>query len=376
MLRLTPDRNTRLAILLLTLVALLAGTYYLTSLTLGRVTDVRQLTKEIDSAFSAALVSAETPASAVSKNHVSKNDGKLEWDQVEVLVTLNETHSIYALRDRFLDNLTITSVVVRQSERDYSSFKELLLTVYFRDLPVYQILLRQEHAPRDATKPLPAPPAPRVALIVDDVGYDLDRALELLSLRRPMTVSVFPQLRHSKRIAEVAHEMGYEVMMHLPMEPGENLRRNPGFIGQDMTDEQLQWTLDRDFESVPFVVGVNNHQGSKMTADPIAMARVMRYLARRDLFFIDSRTTSESVAYEVARSYGLRAAENDIFLDNEKRVDYIEERIELLIQRAETKGRAIGICHVHPATIQALTQMFTAFDRKGVKLVYASELVN
>ncbi|GAB4337529.1 MAG: hypothetical protein Kow0099_10960 [Candidatus Abyssubacteria bacterium] len=370
------DKNARLALLILILAALLGGTYYLTVLALGRTADVRHLTKKIDSIVSATLASAEVPTHEVSRNRILKRDGKFEWEQIEVLVTLDESHSIYELRDSFLESLSLTGVVVRQSEKSHSSQGEVLLMAYFHDRPVYQILFRQKHILPSATPhPAPRPPSARVALVVDDVGYDLNRALALLNLRRPMTISIFPQLRHSKRIAEVAHEMGYEVMMHLPMEPGEKLRRNPGFIEQGMTDEQLRWVLDRDFESVPYVVGVNNHQGSKMTADPVAMARVMRYLAEKDLFFIDSRTSSESVAYEVARSHGLAAAENDIFLDNEKDVEYIKGRIHLLIQEAKQKGQAIGICHVHPATVQALTQMFPVFDEKDIELVYASELV-
>ncbi|MBI4831686.1 MAG: divergent polysaccharide deacetylase family protein [Candidatus Lindowbacteria bacterium] len=101
----------------------------------------------------------------------------------------------------------------------------------------------------------------------------------------------------------------------------------------------------------------------------------MRYLRGKKVFFIDSRTTSDSVAYEVAKEHGLCVAENDIFLDNEKDVEYIKERIELLIERANQKGEAIGICHVHPATIEALREMFPVVDKEGIELVYASNLV-
>jgi hypothetical protein len=216
---------------------------------------------------------------------------------------------------------------------------------------------------------------PRMALIVDDVGYDKKRALELLDLRRPMTIAIFPQLRHSRKIAQTAHGMGYEVMMHLPMEPDEKLRRNPGIITSEMSEGDLYSTMDDDFGSIPYVAGVNNHQGSKITRNPEAMASVMRYLAGKNVFFIDSRTASDSVAYKVGREFGLRVAENDLFLDNEKDVEYIKERIKLLIEEANRKGQAIGICHVHPATIQALREMFPVVDREGIELVYASELV-
>jgi len=98
-------------------------------------------------------------------------------------------------------------------------------------------------------------------------------------------------------------------------------------------------------------------------------------LAQKDVFFIDSRTTSDSIAYKTAKAFGLRAAENDVFLDNKKEVEYIKQRVKVLMQEARRKGKAIGVCHVHPATTQALSQMFPVIDEEGFELVFASELV-
>jgi polysaccharide deacetylase 2 family uncharacterized protein YibQ len=160
------------------------------------------------------------------------------------------------------------------------------------------------------------------------------------------------------------------------MDSGKRLRRSPGFITPFMDDEELHWVLERDFNSIPFVVGVNNHQGSLMTRDEEAMSRVMKYLAERDLFFVDSRTTSESIAYDVAREQGLRTAKNKVFLDNEKDVEYIKERIEVLMQEARQRGDVIGICHIHPATVEALRQMLPVIEKSEIELVFASQLVN
>ena len=168
--------------------------------------------------------------------------------------------------------------------------------------------------------------------------------------------------------------MNYEIMMHLPMESGKRLRRSPGFITPDMTEKEMRWVIDRDLEAIPYVSGVNNHQGSMMTRDRAAMVLVMKYLAEKDMFFIDSRTTSDSVAYRTAKELGLRAAENNVFLDNEKNVEYIKERIQLLIQEAKQNGKSIGICHVHPETTKALHEMLPVIEKEGIKLVFASEL--
>lgn len=375
------DKKTRVALLVLALIVFLGGTYYLTSLIFRQGANASFLARRVDSVFSQTLSTAGAKASEMRKNYVRKHDGKSDWEQIEVVVTLDQSQSIYSLSRRLRDSLDIPALAVTESGVYHNPpFNELQLSVYFDRLPIYQMLLRQESvasipaAEKVVTEEEDEPP--KMALVVDDVGYDIERALELLNLRRPMTISIFPQLRYSRHIAEVAHNMGYEVMMHLPMEPGERLRRNPGFITSNMDEKALYWVLDRDFESIPYVVGVNNHQGSRMTSDPAAMARVMRYLAKKNVFFIDSRTTSDSVAYQVAKTFGLQAAENDVFLDNEKDVEYIKERIELLMQEAEEKGAAVGICHVHPATMQALREMFPVIDERGIETVYASELVH
>ncbi|UCD58860.1 MAG: divergent polysaccharide deacetylase family protein [Candidatus Hydrogenedentota bacterium] len=369
-------RKTRVALLVLVLILLLAGAYGLMRLMFRHRTDTSTLATEIDSIVLTKLAEANVQPSAIRKNYVAKQNGNLNWRQIEVVIRLDESRTLTELSKNLRDGLNMPGLAIKEERGNQGTpFSELQFSVYFDNLPIYQVLLKQERVasiPKDVSKE----ERPRIALIVDDVGYDIERALELLNLRRPMTISIFPQLKYSRHIAEVAHDMGYEVMMHLPMEPGEKLRRNPGFITSDMREEELYQVLDGDFESIPFIVGVNNHQGSKMTRDAGAMARVMQYLAKKQVFFVDSRTTADSIAYEVARTFDLRAAENDVFLDNEKDVEYIKERMELLMQKAEQKGKAIGVCHVHPATIEALLQMFPLIDEKGIELVYASELVN
>jgi hypothetical protein len=302
-----------------------------------------------------------------------------------------------ALKDALnLQPLTITE----QRKSDATDFDELQLSVFWGNLPIYQVLLRQKKPTVIAKKTsvdilseeesvveeirtdieIPEDIAAdvekvKIALVVDDVGYDLQKAMQLLELRRPMTISIFPQLKYSRHIAELAHDMGYEVMMHLPMDSGKRLRRNPGFISSEMSNSELAWVLERDFNSIPHVIGVNNHQGSLMTRDPESMSRVMNNLSQRNVFFIDSRTTSESVAYDVAKQYGIKSAQNNLFLDNEKDVEYIKGQMKQLMEEARQEGAAIGICHVHPTTIEALRQMLPVMEQDGIDFVFASEMV-
>jgi hypothetical protein len=211
----------------------------------------------------------------MQKKYLRKQSGGLPWNQVEMVVDVDDSRSIHELSAHLRTALLEPAVLV--DERDLSSQSEarIEISAYYRQLLLCQVLLRQKIAPPLLDEPPDAQveeserdaedAAPKIALIIDDVGYDMERALELINLRRPMTLSIFPQLTHSRKIAEIAHDMGYEIMMHLPMEPGESLKRNPGFIMQSMNREEMHWILERDLESISHVSGVNNHQGSKMT---------------------------------------------------------------------------------------------------------------
>lgn len=378
------NKRVRVAFLVLVLPILFGGTYFLSLLIFGSDSSFSILSKKIDSTVSKTIAESEIDPSCVQKNLIRKQEGHLDWEQIEVVVNLDAQSSLQKISRRLQKALNAPAVTLETNEAQRDVYRESELSLYYEGVPLYQILLRQKNIPPPAEEPAdegeePAEDvvdnAPKIALIVDDVGYDIERALELLNLRHPMTISIFPQLLYSRHIAESAHKMGYEIMMHLPMESDENLRRNPGFIMGSMSRSELFEIMDKDLESIPYVSGVNNHQGSKMTRDQEAMAVVMSYLAEKKLYFIDSRTTNDSVAYEVARAYGLKASENDVFLDNEKDSEYIKERLALLVERAEEKGKAIGICHVHPVTIEVLREMLPVIEQKGIKLVYASEVV-
>lgn len=341
------------------------------------------LIDEIDAAVRDVLIDNRIESSMLQKNYVQKKENDVPWEQIELVVDLKETDSLERLSESLINALTMPGVFIRKNQEISNDDRRQNLTVYYHHLPLYQILLRKKNPPpaKEAVVPAVEPEEtaqtelPKVAIIVDDIGYDVDLAMELINLRQNLTLSIFPQLQHSRHIAETAHKLGFEIMMHLPMEPGENLRRNPGFISHEMSRKQLFWMLDRDLDSIPYVIGVNNHQGSKMTRNVDTMEIVMNYLAKKNLFFIDSRTTSDSVAHAVAQRTGIKSAENDVFLDNEKDCDYIKERMAKLIKEAQEKGKAIGICHAHPVTIETLRETLPLLEQEGVRLVYVSEVV-
>jgi uncharacterized protein len=221
------------------------------------------------------------------------------------------------------------------------------------------------------------PQIPRAAIIIDDLGHDLAAAKRLLDLPYPLTFSVLPDLEYSVRTAEEAFARGNEVMLHLPMEPepGAPALPGPGEIKVGMTGEEVARIVEHDLSSVPHTRGVNNHMGSRATADPALMAAVMKVLAERRLFFVDSRTTAETTALSEARRMGVPAFYRSVFLDDTETVDYSLGQLRQFRRTVEENGVAIAIGHPHPTTIAALAQFLPELERDGIELVPASELV-
>lgn len=217
---------------------------------------------------------------------------------------------------------------------------------------------------------------PRLAIILDDLGYERAAANAALALPFPMTVSVLPNLPLSTEVAEEAYRRGDEVLLHLPMESESNdAKPEPVELRVGMNAHQVQGALAGMLESVPHAVGVNNHQGSRATSDAALMNELMPALRGRNLFFIDSRTTAATVAYDAAEHAGVRAASRKVFLDDTQTREAILAQLDLAARDAVRDGFAIAIGHPHPATIEALTEGIPRAEACGVRLVFVSEVV-
>ncbi len=249
------------------------------------------------------------------------------------------------------------------------------MTVYAYGVPIRSLTFV-------STKPpTPVPPhrvLPRVAIIIDDMGPNKNFVTDLLALKYPVTFSVFPHYSYTAEVAKRAHGKGREVMLHLPMEPIDYPKYNPGPGGLFvfMGDEEFVNTLAGDLDGVPYISGVNNHMGSLLTQDREKMKIVLLKIKERQLFFVDSRTTSKSIAYDLARNLGVAALERDVFLDNESDVEKIKMRIDELIKKAKKNGKALAICHPRPETIQALKEMEKRLAGSEVEVVRVKDLLN
>jgi polysaccharide deacetylase 2 family uncharacterized protein YibQ len=223
----------------------------------------------------------------------------------------------------------------------------------------------------------PSRGAARLAIILDDVGTDRGAAEAIFALRYALTISVLPNRPHSVEIAEEAHRRGYQVMLHLPMESLGNGKPEPQELRHGMRANDVAALVDEFLRAVPDVTGVNNHQGSQSTADVALMDALMPVLRERKLFYIDSRTTKETVAYDAARQAGVRCASRNVpFLDDVAEVSAVRKQLELALRGAQEKGEAVAIGHPHAATLAALKEVLPQAKGQGVQLVFASELVH
>lgn len=217
---------------------------------------------------------------------------------------------------------------------------------------------------------------PKVAIIIDDIGYDAAFADKLMDLGIPITLSILPGSPHSKEIAEKAHARGFEIMLHQPMEPMEYPRINPGpgVILMNMGADESIAILEKNLKSIPYISGVNNHMGSRVTASEKHMNQIFTVLKRENLFFIDSLTTSKSIGRDSARLFKLPFARRDVFLDHVEKKAFVEKQMKSLVRISEKYGSAIGIGHPHSVTLEVLKKRVPE-EKKKVDFVFASKLV-
>ena len=217
---------------------------------------------------------------------------------------------------------------------------------------------------------------PVIAIIIDDLGLDIKAASKLLRLDKPIAFSVLPHLRYSRTIATRAHNAGMVVMLHLPMEAKSRYAKpGPGALLVGMDDDDIIDTLESDLGAVPHITGVNNHMGSLFTEREKKLELVMDELAKRSLFFVDSRTTTATVGQKLAMAKQIRTNSRDIFLDNRRDVEKISLQLVKLARKAKRDGSAIGIGHPYKETITALEETLTEIEKMGVKVVPVTELL-
>lgn len=221
------------------------------------------------------------------------------------------------------------------------------------------------------------PERPRMAIIMDDLGHEMRTAKSLVDIQLPVTFAILPYTAKANRVARLAHQNGYEVMLHIPMEPRGYPAIDPGpsALLQTMDSVTLKKQLNKWLDGMPHVVGGNNHMGSRLTEQVDSMTAILEVLQERGMFFVDSRTSASSVAVTQAQRIGVPTTLRDVFLDNVREVPAIAREIRKLAGMARRRGTAVGICHPYPETLAALRQEADVLREQGIDVVPVSQLL-
>jgi polysaccharide deacetylase 2 family uncharacterized protein YibQ len=218
---------------------------------------------------------------------------------------------------------------------------------------------------------------PRIAIIIDDLGYERAAGERAIALPGPLAFAVLPGAPRSGQLAAAAHSRGKEVLLHLPLQARkDNEPAEPMSLTLEMSRLQFARVLAESIDAVPHISGINTHRGSLLTMHPGHMGWLMDEISvRGDLFFVDSYTTAQSVALRMARESGVPAVKRDVFLDPDRAPETVQREFERLKKIAREQGYAVGIGHPYPATLDFLTAALPRLAADGYELVGIGELI-
>lgn len=221
-------------------------------------------------------------------------------------------------------------------------------------------------------------PAAQLAIVIDDLGYDRRLGLEAIALPGRLTVAVMPHTPNARFLANTAHDAGREIILHHPMQ-GSDFRRKEsspkGILTLDMGPSDIRYALRQALSSVPHCIGINNHTGSTLTQARSNMYWLMQQVASTDLYYLDSRTTTQTVAGEAAQAWGVPFVSRDVFLDHHNDRESIAKQFKYAVKLAKRRGHAVLIAHPRPLSLALLAEQLPMLDPNEIELVHASELI-
>jgi polysaccharide deacetylase 2 family uncharacterized protein YibQ len=217
----------------------------------------------------------------------------------------------------------------------------------------------------------------RIAVIIDDIGFDLSLLKELAKIKEPIACAVLPHAPHAAEAADLLHAAGKEILLHLPMEPLAYPAEDPGTgaLFVDMDAKEIRGRMEAALAAVPHVRGVNNHMGSRFMKDEAGVALVMEEIARRGLFFVDSRTAPDSRGRDGAARAGIRFAARDLFIDHTPGYEAALSALIHLPRQDRGKREWLIIGHPHPETLRALQEALPRWREEGIRMIPLSAFV-
>lgn len=305
------------------------------------------------------------PGDILKQYSEEKRKGNIIWVERTKLIKITEEWKLNRYQ-REIQNTVEKIGAELLDTRLGENKKQLRLTIGVNNIPLEILTFRREA---------------RIAIVIDDFGYQMDLALKFFEIPLGLTCSILPRLKYSKQLAELASTYDKEVWLHLPLQPYgyPEINPGPGALFVDMSAEQLQKVFKRDLKTVPGAKCVDNHMGSKFTEDRGKMTELGEFIKAENLCFLDNQTSPKSVAYEIAQELGIKSARRGLVLDIEegetKDVYSIEEKLQELVQTSIEAGEVIAVGHIRESTYQALATFYPEFARQGIKVVPASELM-
>lgn len=361
----------------------------------GVVLDFSDKANKIHAAVDAALANAKLTPKEISdsKREVPRTqvEGTIRWHTRNILLVLPEAVSAEGLEQALIPLVTKDGGKVIGTEPDkYKGTTAVRIDVGIQEslnnepltLITDRIYLVKEKSkstvpPAAKTKSKVESKPGNMAIIIDDFGYTKDPIAAFVNIGRPITFAVLPYRQYSNEAAAQALSAGHLVMLHLPLEPvSAAAQTEPTVITVDMSNQEIKTKVSAAIASLPGIKGVNNHQGSKATADRRVMKNVLEVIKANHLFFIDSRTNSKTVAAEISRQLGLRTGENELFIDNSSDIELIKKQLRQAIKMAQKNGSVTVIGHARPNTVIAVRDMIPEIEAAGIRLVYADQLLN
>ena len=350
----------------------------------------RQITG-IDQVIYTCLYKAKVPQENILFLEVKpRHRDRAEWDFTELLIRPPREESVSALEKELKRMLSSRAPGLR-FRTEKGSHGETVVHVYAGTYYTHQIRIRPDHGAESTNQEIPASTRgvgvdarvlanreskPKVAIIIDDLGYDLDLAKSFMALDLAVSLSVLPMAPFTEKIVEAAQEKNCDIMLHLPMEPVTSRHEDagPGALLTNMSEKEIKRLLEEHLKRVPGARGVNNHMGSRFTESEDKMGILMNELKRRRLFYVDSRTTSRTVALEVAQRLGVAATKRNVFLDNDPTREAMTFQLQRLLAISRQSGKAVGIAHPHPETA-AFLRLNVPLLKREASVVSVSEVV-
>lgn len=359
----------------------------------GAIADFSEATKKIHGAVDAALKKAEF--STVDSKETTKEtprqsvEGIIRWHTRQLLVTVPYAISAESLIQSLNSALHNAGGQVLASQPDtYQGAAVVRLDIGLKDklageditIISDRVYMSKEKIPLNSNNKIATKIEESVhgkmAIIIDDFGYNKESINAFAAISRPLTFAVIPYRPFSNEAAAKGLSSGHQVILHLPMEPlSQGAQSEELTVTVNMSDGEIQDMVKKAIQSVPGLIGVNNHQGSRATGDRRVMKTVFGVLKAQNLFFVDSRTNSQSIAAETARQMGLQTGENELFLDNTDEVSAVKAKLRAAQDMAIKHGSVTVIGHARINTALAVSEMIPELEEKGIQLVFVSALL-